>query len=126
MRAPALGPLHLTGELGPDLLRHVQALKLSEEEALAAFGTLDAGEVARRTGVPEVLVTLGATGAHVAAGDERGAVSADAVFGVDPTGAGDSFLALYSDGRAEGLSPLAAADAAWAGDDASGPRAGGA
>jgi sugar/nucleoside kinase (ribokinase family) len=115
LRAPALGPLHLTGELGPDLLRHVHALKLSEEESVAAFGTLDAGEVARRTGVPEVLVTLGATGAHVAAGDEHGAVSADAVVGVDPTGAGDSFLALYSDGRAEGLSPLAAADAACAG-----------
>ena len=29
-------------------------------------------------------------------------------------GAGDSFLALYADGRAEGLSPLAAADAACA------------
>jgi sugar/nucleoside kinase (ribokinase family) len=115
LRAPALGPLHLTGELEPDLLRHVHALKLSEEEALAAFATLDAAEIARRTGVAEVLVTLGATGAHVAAGDERGTVSAAAVVGVDPTGAGDSFLALYSDGRAEGLSPLAAADGACAG-----------
>ena len=62
-----------------------------------------------------MLVTLGATGAHVAAGDEHGTVSAEAVVGVDPTGAGDSFLALYSDGRAEGLSPLAAADGACAG-----------
>ncbi len=115
LRAPALGPLHLTGELGPDLLRHVQALKLSEEEALAAFATLDATEIARRTGVAEVLVTMGATGAHVAADDEIGAVGAGPIAGVDPTGAGDSFLALYADGRAEGLSPLAAADAACSG-----------
>jgi sugar/nucleoside kinase (ribokinase family) len=115
LRAPALGPLRLTGELGPELLRYTHALKLSEEEALAAFETLDPAEIARRTGVPEVLVTLGATGARVAAGDEQGTVRADAVTGVDPTGAGDSFLALYSDGRAEGLSPLAAADAACVG-----------
>jgi sugar/nucleoside kinase (ribokinase family) len=115
LRAPALGPLHLTGELGPDLLRHVQALKLSEEEALAAFATRDATEIARRTGVAEVLVTMGATGAHVAADGEIGAVGAGPIAGVDPTGAGDSFLALYADGRAEGLSPLAAADAACSG-----------
>jgi sugar/nucleoside kinase (ribokinase family) len=115
LRAPALGPLRLTGVLTPELLRHVHALKLSEEEADAAFGTLDAVEIARRTGVAEVLVTLGATGARVAAGDEQGTVSSDAVVGVDPTGAGDSFLALYADGRAEGLSPLLAADAACAG-----------
>jgi sugar/nucleoside kinase (ribokinase family) len=114
LRAPALGPLQLTGVLGPELLAHVRALKLSEEEAIASFGTLDPAEIATRSGVPEVLVTLGATGAHVAAGDERGTVSAAPVTGVDPTGAGDSFLALYADGRADGLSPLAAADAACA------------
>jgi sugar/nucleoside kinase (ribokinase family) len=112
LRAPQLGPLHLTGVLGPDVLAHVQALKLSEEEALAAFGTLDAQEIAIRSGVAEVLVTLGATGARVSAGDEVGTVSAAPVLGVDPTGAGDSFLALYADGRAEGLSPLVAAEAA--------------
>jgi sugar/nucleoside kinase (ribokinase family) len=115
LRAPQLGPLHLTGSLGPELLAHVQALKLSEEEALAAFGTRDAQEIAIQTGVAEVLVTLGATGARVSAGSEVGTVSARAVQGVDPTGAGDSFLALYADGRAEGRSPLAAADAACEG-----------
>ena len=114
LREAKLGPLHLTGALGADLLAHVQALKLSEEEALAAFGTLDPSEIAKRTGVAEVLVTLGATGAQVAAGPDRGSVSSSPVTGVDPTGAGDSFLALYADGRAEGLSPLAAADAACA------------
>ncbi len=93
----------------------MRALKLSEEEALAAFGTLDPHEIAFQSGVAEVLVTLGSTGARVSAGGEVGTVSAAAVQGVDPTGAGDSFLALYADGRAEGLSPLAAAEAACEG-----------
>jgi sugar/nucleoside kinase (ribokinase family) len=115
LRAPQLGPLHLTGSLGLELLAHVEALKLSEEEAQAAFGTLDPQEIAIQSGVAEVLVTLGATGARVSAGGEVGTVSAQAVEGVDPTGAGDSFLALYADGRAEGLSPLAAADGACEG-----------
>jgi sugar/nucleoside kinase (ribokinase family) len=115
LRAPRLGPLQLSGSLQPGLLESVQALKLSEEEATAAFGTLDPLEIARRSGVPEVLVTLGATGARIAAGGETGTVSAPAVHGVDPTGAGDSFLALYADGRAEGLSPLEAGAGACAG-----------
>jgi sugar/nucleoside kinase (ribokinase family) len=115
LRAPQLGPLHLTGTLGPEIVRHAQALKLSEEEALAAFGTRDPQEIAFQSGVAEVLVTLGATGARVSAGGEVGTVSAAAVQGVDPTGAGDSFLALYADGRAEGLSPLAAAEGACEG-----------
>ena len=92
----------------------MQALKLSEEEALAAFGTLDPAEIARRSGVAEALVTLGSTGAQVAARPDQRIVSSSPVAGVDPTGAGDSFLALYADGRAEGLSPLAAAEAACA------------
>jgi sugar/nucleoside kinase (ribokinase family) len=115
LRAPQLGPLHLTGTLGPEIVRYVQALKLSEEEAVAAFGTLDPQEIAFQSGVAEVLVTLGATGARVSAGGEAGTVRAAAVQGVDPTGAGDSFLALYADGRAEGLSPLAAAEGACEG-----------
>ena len=109
-----LGPLHLTGVLGPEILQHVQALKLSEEEATRPW-TLDPAEIARLTGVAEALVTLGATGARIAAGDEHGTVSAAAVGGVDPTGAGDSFLALDADGRAEGLWLLAAGDGACAG-----------
>ena len=111
-----LGPLHLTGELDPELLRHVQALKLSEEEALAAFGTLDATEIARRTGVAGGARHARARRALTSPPTARSAPSAPtSVAGVDPTGAGDSFLALYADGRAEGLSPLAAADAACSG-----------
>jgi sugar/nucleoside kinase (ribokinase family) len=115
LRAPVLGPLQLTGELTPELLASVHALKLSEEEAAAAFGTLDPREIRERTGVPEVLVTLGTAGARVASAEGSGDVGVEAVHGVDPTGAGDSFLALYADGRAEGLPPLAAAEEACAG-----------
>ena len=49
--------------LDASLLQHVQALKLSEEEALAAYGTIDAGAIQARCRVPEVLVTFGFRGA---------------------------------------------------------------
>lgn len=59
LRLPQLGPLVLSGALDAELLEHVQALKLGEEEAEAAFGTTDAGLIRARCQVPEVLVTFG-------------------------------------------------------------------
>ena len=59
-----MGPLVLSGTLDAALLRHVQALKLSEHEALAAYG--DDRRRARSgpsASVPEVLVTFGEYGA---------------------------------------------------------------
>ena len=99
----------------PTCSRHVQALKLSEEEALAAFGTLDPAEIAtahrRRGGARHARRDRRAASRP---GRDSGIDQLEPVAGVDPTGAGDSFLALYADGRAEGLSPLAAAEAACA------------
>ena len=57
--------------LDAELLRHVQALKLSEHEALAAYGTVDAAAIRALCGVPEVLVTFGEWGADVASGRAR-------------------------------------------------------
>jgi sugar/nucleoside kinase (ribokinase family) len=110
LRRRRLGPLALEGTLDAALLAHVRALKLSEEEAGAAFGTLDAVEIARRSGVPEVLVTFGRSGACVAAGGDTANVATRAVPDVDPTGAGDAFLALYALARAEGRPPLASTE----------------
>ena len=103
LRLPQLGPLVLGGTLDAALLRHVQALKLSEEEAQAAFGTIDAGAIraalrrargARHVRIPGRSRRLveGASG-HVAAA---------AVTDIDPTGAGDAFLAAYAHARAAG------------------------
>jgi sugar/nucleoside kinase (ribokinase family) len=109
MRAARLGPLSLTGALPGELLDAVQVLKLSHEEAAAAFGTADAGTVAEVTGVAEVIVTLGRTGASVAAGGEVHEIREEPVAMAEATGAGDSYLALYVAARAGEVAPADAA-----------------
>jgi sugar/nucleoside kinase (ribokinase family) len=112
VRLPQRGPLVLEGRLDDELLRHVQALKLSETEATAAFGTIDAGAIRAQSRVPEVLVTFGTHGVAVAAESGSGHVAAQPVTDTDPTGAGDGFLASYAHARSEGIAPLEAAQAA--------------
>ena len=56
------GPLRLDADFDPAVLRHVQILKLAEEEA-EVIGGVD------ELGVPEVLVTYGSTGSRVYATD---------------------------------------------------------
>jgi 1D-myo-inositol 3-kinase len=112
LRMRQTGPLVLSGTLDAALLRHVQALKLSEHEALAAYGTLDAAAIRAVCEVPEVLVTFGQFGAAVSSADGSGQVSSEAVTGVDPTGAGDAFLASYAHARAQGRTALDAGHAA--------------
>jgi sugar/nucleoside kinase (ribokinase family) len=106
LRLPQTGPLVLGGHLDADLLRHVQALKLSEHEAQAAYGTIDAAAIRTISQVPEVLVTFGEWGAAIASEAGSGKVAARAVTGVDPTGAGDAFLASYAHARAQGIAPV--------------------
>ncbi|HET6171037.1 MAG TPA: PfkB family carbohydrate kinase [Gaiellales bacterium] len=112
LRRPEVGPIVLSGTLDATLLRHVQALKLSEHEALAAYGTIDAVAIRARCEVPEVLVTFGAYGAAISCEQGSGQVSSQAVTGVDPTGAGDAFLAGYAHARGEGREPMDAGRAA--------------
>jgi len=115
LRRPEVGPLVLTGTLDAGLLRHVQALKLSEHEAMAAYGTIDASAIRAVSRVPEVLVTFGEWGASLSCEGDSGQVSAQAVSDVDPTGAGDAFLAGYAHARAQGMQPLRAGQAACEG-----------
>ena len=64
-RAPAEpGPLMLDGDVDPALLEHVSILKLAEEEAVAAAGSLEP-EALAALGPREVLVTFGSRGALV-------------------------------------------------------------
>jgi sugar/nucleoside kinase (ribokinase family) len=115
LRRPEVGPLVLTGALDAGLLRHVQALKLSEHEAMAAYGTIDASAIRAVSRVPEVLVTFGEWGASLSCEGDSGQVSAQAVTDVDPTGAGDAFLAGYAHARAQGMEPLTAGQVACEG-----------
>ena len=108
VRRPVLGALRTDGEIG-DALRHVDALKLDEEEADALAGTREP-ESLRRLGVAEVLLTLGSRGSVVVTESCVERVAAEAVADeVDPTGSGDSFCAAYVAARADGAEPVEAA-----------------
>ena len=112
VRRARTGPLVLDADYDPDVLRSVSILKLAEEEAAVIGATTQAG--VRALGVPEVVVTLGLRGALVYAGGAAVHVPTTPLEGVDPTGAGDAFAAVYVAARAEGLSPTAAASRACA------------
>ena len=108
-RVPRLGPLALDRDFDPALLEHVAVLKLAEEEALAIAGSTEP-EALRGLGVPELLLTFGSRGALVVTPDAAERVEAVPRPGLDPTGAGDVFLAGYVLARAEGVEPVGAAN----------------
>ena len=99
VRPRRTGPLVLDGDFDPALLRHVTALKLSQEEA-DVVGELD---------VPELIVTDGMRGATV-----NGEHVPAHVVSADPTGAGDAFAVAYAASRAAGQAPVSAARRATA------------
>jgi sugar/nucleoside kinase (ribokinase family) len=112
VRRRELGPLVLDDAFDPELLRHVTALKLADEEARAIIG--DAGfEELRSLGVPEVLVTFGLKGSLVVTPDAVERIPAQPI-DVDPTGAGDAYSVAYVAARADGHSPVSAARRATA------------
>lgn len=94
VRVPKPGLLQLDGDFDRAQLRHVEMLKLADEEAVAA-GPVD---------VPEVIVTHGARGATV-----NGVLVEAEPVDRDPTGAGDMFGAAYLVARSEGAEPVDAA-----------------
>ena len=106
VRAGEIGPLRLDANFDRALLRHIEILKLAEEEA-EVIGSVD------RLGVPEVLVTYGHRGSCVY--HEGKAVNVGAwPVATDPTGSGDAFSAAYLAARSRGLSPTSAARRATA------------
>jgi sugar/nucleoside kinase (ribokinase family) len=111
VRTATVGPLHTDEHIG-DVLRHVEVLKLNDEEAETLVGSADPEEL-QGLGVPEVILTLGSQGAWVVTPHVVEHVPAVPVEGpVDPTGAGDSYSVTYLVRRAEGAGPVEAARAA--------------
>jgi sugar/nucleoside kinase (ribokinase family) len=106
VRVAAEGPLRLDADFDREMLRHLQILKLAEEEA-EVIGAVD------RLGVPELLVTYGPKGSRVLYDGHWEKVGAWPVAS-DPTGCGDAFSAAYLAGRARGLAPVSAARRATA------------
>ena len=133
VRVPRLGELTLDAQYDPDLLGHLTALKLSEDEAAIVASEHD-GERALDilSGIPELLLTHGSRGAEIRVDGTLSHVVPDqALADVQTTGAGDVFMIAYLIGRARKLAPPTAgtlganAAAAMLGDrktSATGPR----
>ena len=108
VRTATVGPLQTDEHIG-DVIRHIEVLKLNDEEAQALVGSAEP-ERMRALGVPEVILTLGSQGAWVVTPSLLEHVPAEPVEGpVDPTGAGDTYSATYLVRRAEGADPVEAA-----------------
>jgi sugar/nucleoside kinase (ribokinase family) len=105
VRPAAKGPLVLDADFDPDVLRHVTALKLNEEE----LETLGGEERVAELRVPELLLTQGSTGGVVIARGARERVPVRPILTTNPTGAGDAFLAGYVWARSAGHRPGSAA-----------------
>src|SRR5262249_13537547 len=111
VRTPTIGPLHTDEHVG-DVLRHVEVLKLNDEEAETLVASADPAKLLS-LGVPEVLLTLGSRGAwvvtpalveHVPAAPSGGTVA--------PPGAGATSSVASLVRRAAGAEPVEAARAA--------------
>lgn len=111
VRPARIGPLRFDAEFDPEVLRHVDVLKLSGPEA-GALGLEPTESSLALLGVPEIVVTLGKEGLVVYADGEVERVQARPVKVGDPTGAGDVFMAAYLQSRRSGHAPVAAAKAA--------------
>ncbi|QLE54068.1 carbohydrate kinase [Nostoc sp. TCL26-01] len=79
-----------------EILKHIDFLKLTKEEAQWLFDTTDPGAITYRLdSVEGVLVTDGEHGCAYCLGENEGSLPAFAIAVVDTTGAGDSFLAGF-------------------------------
>jgi sugar/nucleoside kinase (ribokinase family) len=108
VRTPTVGPLHTDEHIG-DVLRHVEVLKLNDEEAMTLVGSAEP-ERLQELGVPEVILTLGSRGAWVVTPTLLQHISAAPIDEVvDPTGAGDTYSVVYLVQRARGAEPVEAA-----------------
>jgi sugar/nucleoside kinase (ribokinase family) len=105
------GPVVGDPDYDPDVLRHVDLLKLSRDEA----DVLGVGADERSLGslgVPEVVLTLGRDGAVVFSDGLAEHVPTRPVESPDPTGAGDEFVTAYLSYRLRRHAPRSAAQLA--------------
>jgi sugar/nucleoside kinase (ribokinase family) len=102
------GDVAFDADYDPDVLRYVGVLKLAREELEALALELDPRSLGS-LGVREVAVTLGADGAAVHARGVCEHVPTRPLAGIDPTGAGDGWVAAYLVFRRQGHTPASAA-----------------
>jgi sugar/nucleoside kinase (ribokinase family) len=107
VRSSVPGVVQLSDDFDRKVVRHVDVLKLSEDEAAALGVDLDERSLGS-LGVPEVVVTLGIAGCVVYADGLAEHIPARALDVPDPTGAGDAFMAAYLSYRGRRHSPVSA------------------
>ena len=108
VRPTRTGPVELDADYDPSVLRHVDVLKLAQDEAEAlglAYDERSLGSL----GVREIVVTLGRKGCVVYSDGLAEHVPVRALDVVDPTGTGDMFMAAYLSYRRRRHAPPAAA-----------------
>jgi sugar/nucleoside kinase (ribokinase family) len=108
VRPRQVGEIEFDAEFDPEVLRHVDVLKLSEEEASELAITPSDRSLAG-LGVSEIVLTLGRRGSIVYADGLAEHLSTQPLEGVDPTGAGDVFMAAYASFRLRRHAPPSAA-----------------
>jgi sugar/nucleoside kinase (ribokinase family) len=108
VRPGRAGPVELDGEYDPSVLRHVDVLKLSQDEIDALGLTLDERSLGS-LGVREIVVTLGRAGCVVYADGLAEHIPTRPLEVADPTGAGDQFIAAYLSYRRRRHAPHSAA-----------------
>ena len=108
VRPAEKGEVQVDADYDPEVLRHVDILKLSEQEADALDLRLDDRSLAS-LGVPEVVVTLGSRGSVIFADGLAEHVPARPVEAGDPTGSGDKFMAAYLTYRRQRHTPRSSA-----------------
>jgi sugar/nucleoside kinase (ribokinase family) len=109
VRVPRLGELTLDAQYDPDLLGHLAALKLSENEAAMVASRGRERALDMLPGIPELVLTHGSRGAEICVDGTLSRVVPDQVVAdVQTTGAGDVFMIAYLIGRARKLAPPAA------------------
>jgi sugar/nucleoside kinase (ribokinase family) len=111
VRIPQIGELTLDARYDPELLRHLTALKLSEDEtAVVASGDGRERALEALSHIPELILTHGSLGAEIRVDGALNRVAPDRVVAdVQTTGAGDVFMTAYLIGRARDMAPTAAA-----------------
>jgi sugar/nucleoside kinase (ribokinase family) len=108
VRSSGLGLVELGRNIDPQVLRQIDVLKLSEEEAEAIGVGLDDRSLGS-LGVAEIVVTLARKGCVVYADGLAEHVPTRPVEVADPTGAGDEFIAAYLSYRSRRHGPRSAA-----------------
>ncbi len=98
------GPVAHAPPASLDLLRHVEILKLSLEEA-TVLGLEPTQSSLQQLGVPELVLTDGEHGAWILAEGRLIKIVADSIPVRDVTGAGDGFIACYLAARLDDARP---------------------